>query len=266
MISMYSGTIGSGKSYHALEDIVLALDKGKHVIANFPLTFSDGQIRRGYAERFMYLDDRYLMGVSGIRQLLDISRRHGWDEAEEEGLCLVIIDEATNYYPREDGTKPEQRMWRTFFTQSRKLGYDFILIVQDDQSINKTIGKCIEYDVRHRKANNIFPFKLLNIFKIIVFVHVTYWKQQRTRLKSSSTVFVKRLAKMYKSKKMFANFDEQLDVFIRALPEGEELPPAYFGNCGPGPAPEAAVPAGGTREGGSRGSAESGEAAEPEAV
>ncbi|MFD3274585.1 zonular occludens toxin domain-containing protein [Paenibacillus dendritiformis] len=234
---MYSGTIGSGKSYHALEDIVATLDKGKYVIANFPLQFSPGQIRRGYADRFMYMDDRYLMGVAGIRQLLDISRRHGWDEAEEEGLCLVVIDEATNYFPKEDNTKPEQRLWRTFFTQSRKLGYDFILIVQDDNSINKTIGKCIEYDVKHRKANNIFPFRLLNLFRITVFVHVTYWKQQRQRLKSSSTLFVKRLASMYQSKKMFADFDGQLDEFIKSVPSSE-IPPAFFGNCKPEAEPD----------------------------
>jgi hypothetical protein len=64
---MYSGTIGSGKSCHALEDIVQSLDKGRYVIANFPLIFSEGQIRRGYGERFMYMDDRYLMGASGMR-------------------------------------------------------------------------------------------------------------------------------------------------------------------------------------------------------
>nr|ABI98667.1 bacteriophage gene product I-like protein [Paenibacillus popilliae] len=261
MISMYSGTIGSGKSYHALEDIIAWLDKGKYVIANFALTFSEGQIRRGYAERFMYMDDRYLMGVSGIRQLLDISRANGWDEAEEEGLCLVVIDEATNYYPREDGTKPEQRMWRTFFTQSRKLGYDFILILQDDQSINKTIVKCIEYDVKHRKANNIWPFKLLNLFKITIFVHVTYWRQQRTRLKSSSTIFVKRLAGMYQSKKMFADFDGQLDKFLQTLTDdSDNIPLAYFGNCAP--SPDEAVYAGGARQGGSRGVAASGDGAD----
>lgn len=230
MISMYSGTIGSGKSYHALEDIIEKLAKGFHVIANFPLTFSEGQIRRGMADRFLYLDDRYLMDVNGIRMLMDTSRRQGWDIREEEGLCLVVIDEATNFFAREDNSKPEQRLWRSFFTQSRKFGFDFILIVQDDNSINKTIGKCIEYDVKHRKANNIFPFSILSLFKITIFFHLTYWKQQRIRLKSSSTIFVKRLSKMYQHKKLFANLDGELDKFIKESP-AIELPSAEFGNC-----------------------------------
>ncbi|MCY9543468.1 zonular occludens toxin domain-containing protein [Paenibacillus alvei] len=229
---MYSGTVGSGKTYHAVEDIVDALNKGKYVIANFPLVFNARQVKRGIADRFMYLPDEHLMGVTGMKMLLDVSREHGWDQDEKEGLCLVVIDEATNYFPREDNTKPEQRLWRTFFTQSRKLGYDFVLIVQDDQSINRTISKCIEYDVKHRKANNIFPFSLLSFLKITIFVHVTYWKQQRTRLKSGSTIFVKKLSEMFATKKMFANFDGQLDVIMKSV-NTDELPSACFGNCRP---------------------------------
>lgn len=223
MIEMFSGTIGSGKSYHALERIIQALSKGKYVIANFPLEFPEGMLRKGYGDRFMYLDDKFLMGTLGVSILLKISREMGWMDSEEEGLCLVVIDEATNYFAKEDGTKPEQRLWRTFFTQSRKCGYDFILIVQDENSINRTISKCIEYDVKHRKANNIFPFRLL---PFTIFMYVTYWKQQRTRLKSDSSIFVKRFAKMYAHKRMFADLNEKIEFDIEVnfkLPE--------FGNC-----------------------------------
>lgn len=236
MISMYSGTIGSGKSYHALEDICTALDKGKYVIANFPLTFSAGQIRRGWADRFMYVDDSYFMGIQGIQFLLQTSAEMGWDVDEREGLCLCVIDEATNYFPKEDATKPEQRLWRTYFTQSRKQGYDFILIVQDENSLNKTISKCIEYDVKHRKANNIFPFKLLNLINVTLFFHVTYWKQQRTKLKTGSTIFVKRLAAMYKSKRMFANLDEQIAKELQQFQNLKDtVAKPVFGNCRPDP-------------------------------
>jgi len=226
MIEMFSGTIGSGKSYHALERIVGALAKGKHVIANFPLDFPPGMIRKGYADRFMYLDDRFLMGQSGVGILLRLSKQMGWMDSEREGECLVVIDEATNYFPKEDATKPEQRLWRTFFTQSRKLGYDFILIVQDENSINKTIGKCIEYDIKHRKANNIFPFRLL---PITIFFYVTYWKQQRARLKSETSVFVKKFARLYSHKRLFADLDQKMDIRM-----DDDIPVPEFGNCKPG--------------------------------
>lgn len=236
MIEEFSGTIGSGKSYHALERITDALHKGLHVIANFPLTFTDKQIAAGWADRYMFVDDRYFMGVKGIRLLMDVSRAQGWDEDEREGLCLVVIDEATNFFPKEDSAKPEQKLWKSFFTQTRKLGYDFILIDQDDASLNKTISKCIEYNIKHRKANNIFPFSILTRFGITIFFYNIYWKQQRVRLKSESSIFIKRLAKMYKSKKMFANLDGELDKFINEFNKvsDEKLPPMLFGNCHPG--------------------------------
>ncbi|WP_138756556.1 zonular occludens toxin domain-containing protein [Paenibacillus sinopodophylli] len=229
MITMYSGTIGSGKSYHALERIIDYLEKGKFVIANFPLNFTPGQIKRGWAKRFMYVDDIYFMSVHGIRLLMNVSAAEGWLESEEEDHCLLVIDEATNFFPKEDNSKPEQRLWRTFFTQSRKFGYDIIMILQDEHSINKTIGKCIEFDVKHRKANNIFPFTILNFFKITLFIYITYWKQQRTKLKSTSSVFLKRLSKMYQHKKLFANLDDELDKFIKMMPKAD-IPSATFGN------------------------------------
>ncbi|WP_248549763.1 zonular occludens toxin domain-containing protein [Paenibacillus odorifer] len=235
VITMFSGTIGSGKSYHALEEIIEALDKGKYVIANFPLNFAPNHVAKGWADRYMYVDDRYFQGVKGIRMLLELSRRMGWDEDEREGLCHVFIDEATNFFPKEDNSKPEQKLWKTFFTQSRKLGYDFTLILQDDNSINKTIGKCIEYDVKHRKANNIFPFSLLNMFKVTIFFYNVYWKQQRVRLRSDTSMFSKRIGKLYHSKKMFANLDADLDKIMNEMKDlsDEELPPTEFGNCTP---------------------------------
>ncbi|MFD2334705.1 zonular occludens toxin domain-containing protein [Cohnella sp. GCM10020058] len=240
MISMYSGTIGSGKSYHALEDVVEKLSKGFHVIGNFPLTFTPGQIRKGMAARYMFLPDDLLMGVTGISVLLRLSRDMGWDEDDREGLCLVVIDEATNFFPREDAAKPEQKLWRAFFTQTRKLGFDFILIVQDDMSLNKTINKCIEYDIKHRKINNVFPFKYL---PWTIFMYVKFWKQQRQRLGSSSSIFVKSFARMYKSKRMFANLDEQLDVILKEAKVDVDALIPVFGNC----IPEEDVRAGGGR-------------------
>ncbi|MBY6269932.1 zonular occludens toxin domain-containing protein, partial [Parageobacillus thermoglucosidasius] len=92
-IELYTGTIGSGKSYHALEDIVSWLSKGKHVIANFPINFSEGMIRKGYVDRFMYIPDEYLMGAQGVIRLYQISMKYFFENGEES-QCLVVIDEA----------------------------------------------------------------------------------------------------------------------------------------------------------------------------
>lgn len=222
MIQLYTGTIGSGKSYHALEDVIDFLKKGKHVIANFPINFSDGMKKKGYADRFMYVPDEFLMGSNGVVLLYHIAMKyfHG-----NESACLVVIDEAGNYFAPSDYAKPEQRLWAKFFTLSRKLGYDFILISQTDKQINKVIRACVEYEVKHRKANRVFPFSLL---PITIFMYVTYWKQTRERLGASSSIFVKRFAQLFDTHKIFGMLDKDVEFSFDAKGVQQNF---SFGNC-----------------------------------
>lgn len=228
MIKSYLGTIGSGKSYHSLEDIISTLSKGKFVIANFPLNFSEGMIRRGYADRFMYVPDDFLMGVEGVAFLFQLAEKEKFYDRFGEGGVLVVIDEAGNYFPPEDNSKYSTRLWKLFFTQSRKMGYDFILVTQDDQSqINKTIRKCVEYRVVHRKANAVFPFKLL---PFTLFMYVTYWAQKNQRLSSESSIYVKKFGGLYDTSMMFGGINEKFDFDFSDMTR--ELNFALtFGNC-----------------------------------
>lgn len=228
MIETYLGTIGSGKSYHALEKIVATLKKGKYVVSNFPLNFTEGMVNRGYADRFMYVPDEFLMGEEGVAFLYELQKKMNFYDEGGEGYCLVVIDEAGNYFPPEDNSKYSTKMWKLFFTQSRKMGYDFLLICQDDNSqINKTIRKCVEYRVVHRKANNVFPFKLL---PFTLFMYVTYWAQQRERLSSESSIYVKSFGQLYDTSMMFGTIDEKFDIDFAKLQQklGFALD---FGNC-----------------------------------
>lgn len=222
MIWQYTGTIGSGKSYHALEKIIEYLNKGKHVIANFPLTFPEGMVRKGLADRFLYIPDELFQDERGIAFLLRTSKALEFGKSESN--CLVVIDEAGNYFPPDQSTSALQKNWVKFFTQSRKLGYDFILIMQDDKAINRTIRACCEYEIKHRKANNIFPFSLL---PFTIFMYVTYWKQTRQRLTSESSIFVKRFASLYNTHMLFGSLEEKLDLQVDCQIN------LVFGNCHP---------------------------------
>lgn len=228
MIQTYIGTIGSGKSYHALETIIEALNKGKYVVSNFPLNFSEGMKKRGYVDRFMYVPDEFLMGVEGVSFLYQLQKRMDFYAIAGEGTCLVVIDEAGNYFPPEDNSKYSTKLWKLFFTQSRKMGYDFLLICQDDLSqINKTIRKCVEYKVVHRKANSVFPFKLL---PFTLFMYVTFWAQQKERLSSSASIYVKRFGALYDTSMMFGDIDGKFDLDFSEL-ERELGFKLDFGNC-----------------------------------
>lgn len=228
MIETFLGTIGSGKSYHALEKIIESLSKGKYVVSNFPLKFTQAMIKKGYADRFMYVPDDFLMNEDGVAFLYQLQKTMDFYTTGGEGTCLVVIDEAGNYFPPEDNSKYSTRLWKTFFTQSRKMGYDFLLICQDDMSqINKTIRKCVEYRVLHRKANNVFPFKLL---PFTLFMYVTYWAQQRERLKSESSIYVKRFGSLYNTEMMFGGIEEKFELDLDKL-KSEIGFSLEFGNC-----------------------------------
>lgn len=227
MIRTFLGTIGSGKSYHALEEIIAALNKGKYVVSNFPLNFTEAMIRKGFSERYMYVPDEFLMGEQGVAFLFQLQKKMDFYGIGGEGTCLVVIDEAGNYFPPEDNSKPTTKLWKLFMTQSRKMGYDFLLITQDDISqINKTIRKCVEYRIVHRKANNVFPFKLL---PFTLFMYVTYW-QTRERLSSESSIYVKRFGALYNTEMMFGGIEEKFELDLDQLREETGFT-LEFGNC-----------------------------------
>lgn len=84
MIYLYSGTPGSGKSYHAVAVIAHKLgrrDKNR-VIANFPLT------GKKITSRFEYWDNSEIC----ISRLMQYAREH--HRLGVEGQTLVVIDEA----------------------------------------------------------------------------------------------------------------------------------------------------------------------------
>lgn len=230
-IEFYTGTPGSGKSYHALETIMEYLEKGLHVIANFPLNFLPKMIEKGWADRYMYIPDEFLMGENGMAILWQISYEKIFDEGyllyenhekvhrffgRGESLCLVVIDEAGNYFPPDESTNPVQKKWKLFFRQHRKMGYDFILVSQGTNDINKSIRSCVEYEIAHRKANRVAPFKWL---PWTLFYYVRYWTADRKRqlLGSESSIYVKRFAALYDTHKMFGQFEDKMDLDFEKL-------------------------------------------------
>ena len=236
-VEQYTGTPGSGKSYHVLEVIVKALEKGKHVIANFPLNFTPSMVKKGYSDRFMFIPDRHLMGAEGVIRLYRESLKVLYENENtieyqffgEESQCLVVIDESGNYYPPERSSSPEQILWQKFMTMHRKLGYDIILVSQIDKQVNRTIRGCVEYEVKHRKANRVFPFKYL---PFTIFMYITYWKQTRERLGSESSIFVKRFSELYDTHMLFGMIEDDVDNL--GISAKEELDHNFeFGNCSP---------------------------------
>lgn len=171
MVELYLGSVGSGKSYHAL---VRGLSKiscwpDRYVVANFPIRFSKN-VKRAEREkqRWLFLEDDQITP----EKLIGLSVQK--DFIGKEGYALLIIDEAgIKFNSRDWQIKGEERKkWIKFFSQSRKFGYDVILIAQDERMVDRQIRAAAEYRVMHRLANRFSWFKFL---PVKMFFYVSFW-------------------------------------------------------------------------------------------
>lgn len=193
MISLYSGTPGSGKSYHSVYEILRRVKRKKRntVIANFPLAFD-----KKYQDNFMYVDNSELT----IDFLVNYAKKNNTPGVE--GQTLVVIDEAQIIFNSRDwGTNSRKRMdWIKFFSQHRKYGYNFILIAQFDRMIDRQIRCLVEYEVAHMKINNFFL-----LLPFTFFLCVQRWYGQKMKLDHEIIRYSKKVAACYNS---YSTFDE----------------------------------------------------------
>lgn len=167
MIYLYTGTPGSGKSLNVARDIYNRLNRNKKypsVIANF--TINKKMIKNKKA-RFLYKDNSDLT----VEFLLDFAIKNHTLGIENQ--TLVVVDECQVIWNAREWQSNTNRMdWIKFFTQHRKLGYNFIVIAQNDRMIDKQIRSLFEYEIMHRKLNN---FKIGRILPMSTFIAVSRW-------------------------------------------------------------------------------------------
>src|SRR5690606_41054220 len=101
MITLYSGTPGSGKSYHAIQLIWRCLSWNRYVIANFPIKFTKRVIKKGYDKRFFFWPNEEIP----IENLIMFALERGMIEKAKESQCLVVIDEAGGRFNCRDFAK-----------------------------------------------------------------------------------------------------------------------------------------------------------------
>lgn len=194
MIWLYSGTPGSGKSYHAVADIYHRLKRKKgfnRVIANFSINTT--------SKNFRYVDNSELT----VKYLTRYAFRY--HKRGIEAQTLVVIDEAQIIFnSRNWNSAGSFRMeWITFFSQHRKLGFNFICIAQNDRMIDRQIRCLFEYEVSHMKANNYF-----RILPITCFLAVERWYSQKMKLSSDLIFYRRKIARLYDTMMMFNDLSD----------------------------------------------------------
>lgn len=182
VIKLLTGFIGSGKSYAATKTGVSIADApmgNKYVIANFPIKpkkkmFAKFRKEKYNKPRWIYKTNEELTP----EYLIETSIKNGWNK--KEGSCLVIFDEAGIPFNSRSWNDKGRLEWIKFLTQSRKFGYDFYFITQDSKMMDKQIRALCEFEVQHKKLNNMLYFKFLSLFRITLFAGVGFWNGTRT--------------------------------------------------------------------------------------
>lgn len=199
-ITLYTGTPGSGKSFHAAKDIERRMRRGGTLICNFPVNEGFVKKCRAHVE---YWDNSELTA----ERLVAYALQH--HKIGVEGQALVVIDECQIIFNCRDFGRKDRNAWVTFFSQHRKLGFNIILITQSDRMLDKQIRSLVEDEVKHRKLNNYgFGGMFVTLFSFgrTWFIAIDYW-YGGNKLKLGSSVFPyrKRYSNLYDSYRLFSD-------------------------------------------------------------
>lgn len=163
MINLFSGTPGSGKSYHMARFIYSNIKyQNCVIIANFDINLSSIKHPRG---QFYYVtNDKITPQFLADFAKNYISEQRGKGKNVKEGQIILIIDEAQLLFNAREWSKAGRNDWNAFFTQHRHLKYDIYFVAQFDRMLDRYIRCLIEYEYIHRKVNNYGKFgKFLSI-------------------------------------------------------------------------------------------------------
>lgn len=215
MISLYSGTPGSGKSLHMAMTLYWWILAGRPCICNFALATE--KIKHSRTQDFHFVREDKLTPAYLIKFAQEHIKKTG---KVKEGSILLVIDECQRMFNARDWGQKGRQDWLSFFTLHRHLGYDIILIAQFDRMLDRQIRALIEYEYIHRKVSNFgWKGKLLSCLAFgNLFVTVKVWYPMKEKVGSEWFRAKKRYYGLYDT---FATFDG-----VGQAEDGEQGDPA----------------------------------------
>lgn len=209
MIWFYSGTPGSGKSLSAAKDILQILPLGKNIITNMNI---DVNRINELLKRKKRLGKLIQVPITDMTPQLFYNFAIQNHKPKVEGLTYIIIDEAqliigpTVMKLKTQENRHYRQDWLDFFTQHRHAGFHIILISQFDRLIEPQIRTLFEYNVVHKKINNVGTFGfILRILKIPLFLRIEKWYGNNLVLAKTWFTFNKKYASVYDSFSRFTS-------------------------------------------------------------
>ena len=203
MIEAYTGTPGSGKSYHAVYDMMERIRYKHPVITNIPLNLGKLEKKEWINETYIFKETSEINNDNFTEFLKnfsnDLKDKMKWNRVPEDYIYLVI-DEAQLIFNCRDWQAGNRREWTTFFQLHRKYGYHVILITQMSKMLDKHMQGLLEYECIHRKFSN-FGLKGLLVsllfFSPTMFASVRMWSAMREMIDCKIFRYSSRIAKCY---------------------------------------------------------------------
>lgn len=196
MITLYSGTPGSGKSLDLAELLYYRIKNTRTVtIGNVKLNLDNikGK-RRGW---YFYLPDHRMI-PERFQNFTQKYCKH-YKKRIKEGMFLIVIDEAQRLFNARDWSAAGRRGWNEFFTLHRHYGFDIIMAAQFDRMLDRQVRCLFEYEWIHRKVTNYgIPGKILFILcGGPLFVCVKIWYPMKEKSGSRFFRFHRKYARIY---------------------------------------------------------------------
>lgn len=153
-IYMYSGTPGTGKSLHAVNDLRFRLNRKQPypAIGNFPL--AEGA-PVAHPEHYHYFTNEELT-PDLLTEFADDYWNTSGRDFKEEKLGLILDECQLCFNSRTWNSDAKTRLaWLEFFSQHRKYGYRITFIAQNAKMVDNQFRMLIEYEWLHRKVANL---------------------------------------------------------------------------------------------------------------
>lgn len=212
MIYLYTGTPGSGKSYHVAKDIYSWLKSGKNVVANFDVNYGMVPKSRFCEKGYFFYKDNFDLCVPWLFDFCRLCHRRDTKGRVIEGQTWLVIDECQLIFNCRSWNDKQRQDWCSFFTQHRKYGYNIVLVTQFDRLVDRQIRSLVEYEVKHRKANNFGVGGLIISLLMLnrpVFAAIEYWYGIKERCGSTILLGRKKYYSMYDSYRLFDQGQQQ---------------------------------------------------------
>lgn len=199
MLEVYEGTLGGGKSYHAVQRALRYLAAGGRVFSNIELVPDEcaSYVRDGYGLELNWSEQYRYLNASDIARLHEVVKG-----GTKDCPVLCILDEIHLYHNSRDWANASRGLLQ-WLTQSRKLFVDVICITQHRNNLDKQWVRLV---AKYWRFRDLRKYRLPGIGIKIPFVECLsseFDQDGRTLIRRDWERFEKRVFRCYCSEQLF---------------------------------------------------------------